>query len=412
MEKALNTPALIPKALNKHLHWLYLLLAPVALVAPIMLPYFIGVLILLEFFISGIKFDEIHQFNRRQIWLMLPVLIIAGSCIWGVNTTHSLNTAGPLSVIIMSTSAYILALRQLKPSHFTSRLKLLLVGTAIAITMLLINQVIGEPLQAYKNASTGAVYTKFSVFLNVVFWASFFLFKQFKIRLLISAVTAAILIVADCEGCIAGFAIGFITFMAASWRPTAVAKLLRITVPAAVIAFPLLMSQLTVDHIQEFQEVVQDISATHRLYIWRNMSKQIFERPILGFGLNTTRLQIHPWEHQQITFKDDGRYVTQDSSLKPLHPHNFAIQIWLELGIFGFCLLLIILDRIINRLKSMQYRDITLPVFTTMGTMLAVNFSLWQTWLMATIAFGLTIIFACIGEGVKNEDKESASIPA
>ena len=63
----------------------------------------------------------------------------------------------------------------------------------------------------------------------------------------------------------------------------------------------------------------------------------VFQRPLLGWGLDTSRAipggtdlrPIHyivPWSDKPITHPDQNL---------PLHPHNAALQIWLELGLFG-----------------------------------------------------------------------------
>jgi hypothetical protein len=67
----------------------------------------------------------------------------------------------------------------------------------------------------------------------------------------------------------------------------------------------------------------------HRLEIWDYMSYRILEHPILGWGLGTSRTLDYLDPHGNLY-----QFATESAG----HPHNVAIQLWVELGLPGLAL--------------------------------------------------------------------------
>ncbi|HSV29572.1 MAG TPA: O-antigen ligase family protein, partial [Candidatus Omnitrophota bacterium] len=81
-------------------------------------------------------------------------------------------------------------------------------------------------------------------------------------------------------------------------------------------------------------------SALHRVMIWRFASEKALERPALGWGLEASRELPGGKEGGELWMRatPDAPLVAQMQQRLPLHPHNFAVQIWLELGAVGILL--------------------------------------------------------------------------
>lgn len=87
-------------------------------------------------------------------------------------------------------------------------------------------------------------------------------------------------------------------------------------------------------------------SAAHRLLIWDFTAERIAERPWLGWGMDASRAipggSGTPDAARQagfgLTSEADAAWFTK-AQLLPLHPHNLALQAWLELGVVGALLL-------------------------------------------------------------------------
>jgi exopolysaccharide production protein ExoQ len=65
-------------------------------------------------------------------------------------------------------------------------------------------------------------------------------------------------------------------------------------------------------------------SARHRLEIWWFTGSHIADRPVLGWGLDSSR-----------AIPGGSDPTPEGPPWLPLHPHNGALQIWLELGLPG-----------------------------------------------------------------------------
>ena len=105
-------------------------------------------------------------------------------------------------------------------------------------------------------------------------------------------------------------------------------------------------------------------------------------KPIIGHGIDVAR--------DIKDFKNDGKF---QKSNRILHPHNFAIQIWLELGAIGavlFSTLLSIIIYTISKLKT--HRSLYLSTLITALCFYSFSYSLWQSWLLGTIFITLTFI--------------------
>lgn len=104
-----------------------------------------------------------------------------------------------------------------------------------------------------------------------------------------------------------------------------------------------------------------------RLDIWRFAADRIFERPFFGWGLDAARMF---------------------SPHIPLHTHNAAIQIWLELGAVGAAIAALFWVWIGGRLDAMEATDRPLAAaacacasaYLTIG---ALSFGVWQEWWLA-----------------------------
>jgi exopolysaccharide production protein ExoQ len=137
---------------------------------------------------------------------------------------------------------------------------------------------------------------------------------------------------------------------------------LRVTTPTAVIgAMPSLSD-----------------SAKHRLYIWQFTSQRIAEKPFVGWGFDGSR---------SIPGGRDPAPV--GDSLLPLHPHNAALQVWLELGLTGALLASLFIGAVfIAPSASGAERPVEAArhamIVTLFGNAL-MSFGIWQNWWFATL---------------------------
>jgi exopolysaccharide production protein ExoQ len=122
-------------------------------------------------------------------------------------------------------------------------------------------------------------------------------------------------------GLIAGVAVAVLLYLAR--RP--IARLAAIVSVAAILTAPLTFPALyEVPAVHDWAVGYYKWSARHRLEIWWFAGSRIAERPILGWGLDSSR-----------SIPGGNEPTPEGPPWLPLHPHNGALQVWLELGLPG-----------------------------------------------------------------------------
>jgi O-antigen ligase len=114
----------------------------------------------------------------------------------------------------------------------------------------------------------------------------------------------------------------------------------------------------------------------HRLLIWKFTAERIAERPILGWGLESSK--VIPGNKS----RPDGL-----EPALPLHPHNAALQVWLELGVVGALIaaaLAVFLGRAIRRLPTPSAVAAS-GCFASATVISFVSYGIWQSWWLAAM---------------------------
>jgi O-antigen ligase len=125
-------------------------------------------------------------------------------------------------------------------------------------------------------------------------------------------------------------------------------------------------------------------SAGHRLLIWSFVGDHIAERPLVGWGLDSSR-----------AIPGGKELIRPGQPWLPLHPHDAALQLWLELGAPGAVLLALIFALLWLRLAAVPWPPLyaaaaggSLSVATVI---VLAGWGIWEEWWLATLAF---VVFA------------------
>lgn len=101
--------------------------------------------------------------------------------------------------------------------------------------------------------------------------------------------------------------------------------------------------------------------------------------------------------------------LDQSEEALPLHPHNGAIQIWLELGFIGALLAAFLSFKIIKNFwgKAHSKKEVAyaLGLYSSSFTMICVSYGLWQSWWLSGLFIASTIYIATEG-GVFHKNKK------
>jgi hypothetical protein len=128
-------------------------------------------------------------------------------------------------------------------------------------------------------------------------------------------------------------------------------------------------------------------SAAHRLLIWDFVAGRIAERPALGWGMEGSRAvpgrdaRPSPELLERFRLSDPAaaNYLPK-AELLPLHPHNGALQLWLELGSAGAALgaaLAFLLGRAAARAAR---PEVATAVLASGAATALLSFGAWQEW--------------------------------
>lgn len=180
-----------------------------------------------------------------------------------------------------------------------------------------------------------------------------------------------------------GLVIAGITLIPAVSRSKLTAPALAALLAAAVIAAPFMAERLYASVGDSVKSA--DPSIIHRLAIWDNAAALIAREPVIGYGIEASRIIGRGGV--------DLPVLGADSAIRfealPLHPHNAAIQIWLELGGIGallYAVLLFILTQMVWRqAQSPLLRASLMGGWASAVAILHLSYGVWQFWWIATL---------------------------
>lgn len=167
---------------------------------------------------------------------------------------------------------------------------------------------------------------------------------------------------------------------------------------------------LTFHHWRQFFPEHQDVSWVHRLHIWSYVAKKIAEHPLRGWGINSARHEIF---QEKLVWSLPGKDLPSKMYVTPaisLHPHNMALQIWLELGAVGAVLLAIIMTlvgRFLCQGFSHPWPQTCLASMFSVALIFGyLSYGIWQSWWYSAfcIAFIGGAVIQCY-ERIKTDEE-------
>ncbi|MBI08816.1 MAG: hypothetical protein CMM55_04760 [Rhodospirillaceae bacterium] len=186
-------------------------------------------------------------------------------------------------------------------------------------------------------------------------------------------------------------------------------KLLRFLLPTAMAATLLIGPSLFAVIDKPVRQFLGDgnSSIVHRLQIWEFTNKHIQENPLTGLGFNGSR-QAPGGSERYILRNNLGQMIGQGDRL-PLHPHNGAMQIWLELGLPGAILIASLAALTGYRAISLRKRRdaaTAAGLVTTAFLIWLLSFGVWQSWWVST--FVLVFLLAVPSRRFSREKKSTS----
>jgi O-antigen ligase len=137
-------------------------------------------------------------------------------------------------------------------------------------------------------------------------------------------------------------------------------------------------------------KVEKQASLAHRLGIWQFTSVRIGERPLFGWGLDSAR--IIPGGHEILGTRGEAM---------PLHPHDEALQLRLDLGVPGVLLGLGFLSGLFHAIRA-RWDDrvgtaVTLALVSSASLFAAISYNLWHVWWLTMVWLAGSFMAAFVG---------------
>lgn len=151
---------------------------------------------------------------------------------------------------------------------------------------------------------------------------------------------------------------------------------LGISVPLAEVA-----QGWATDHIHPING-----SFGQRLEIWEFTAKRILEKPILGWGFDSARAIPNMGEV--------SKYQGPLESIIPVHPHDWFLQIILELGVVGAGLMIALWLwwlHLTSRLHP-AVQPAALAIYSVAMVIGGFSIGMWQSWWLAALIFTAMIL--------------------
>jgi O-antigen ligase len=180
---------------------------------------------------------------------------------------------------------------------------------------------------------------------------------------------------------LAGLSMGLAVYSA---RP-AVGRAAMVISVIAIVTAPLTFARLErLPGLGEMADTVK-ISAGHRLLIWSFAGDRIAERPLTGWGLDSSR-----------AIPGGDEPIRPGETWMPLHPHNAALQVWLELGAPGAVLFALLVATLWGTLARVEWPGLFAAAAGGSLTIAFVGcfatYGIWQEWWLGTWSFSLFLI--------------------
>ena len=229
---------------------------------------------------------------------------------------------------------------------------------------------------------------------------------------------------------------GIAVFAAVYFLGNRIITALAVLVVAGTLAAPLLPSTILSPEV--IRETLPSIAAAqfHRALIWDFAAARILERPLRGWGLNSSR--TIPGGDKQISraVRDRTTVAEADEAeanrtpvlddidaappenweLLPMHPHNAVLQWWLELGLPGAALgagLILSLLIACRRYVAQRLEQATCVTVIFSATVISLlSYNIWQSWWLAALWLTTVMVTGVLPVAGRDPPREAPAQPA
>ena len=329
----------------------------------------------------------------RRLVPFLAALVLWGllSSLWAIEPRRSLLIALRLTGLFTAGLALIAAASEIRAPH---RLFLcLLAGFALSLLLAAVQYAthgaLTAPLarRAFIEPALNNIEDGFGLLLPPL-GATLILCRCRIAAAVLAVPTIAVIFLLVGDAARIAFLAGIVAAVPLYFRRRWLTRLAAVVSVVFILAAPAILPPLAAVGAVRHDALEVKISAWHRLKIWSFVGGKIAEKPVFGWGLDASR--AIPGGNAPIPDAPSGQQWL------PLHPHNAALQLWLELGAPGAIVFAWFVAWIWLALGAVNWPPLyAAAAGSSLVTALIVAFGsygVWQEWWIATEFLTLFLI--------------------
>jgi exopolysaccharide production protein ExoQ len=345
---------------------------------------------------------------------LLGVLAWMGvSCFWAPDAPHALALLGKIVAMALAGVCISGVFKNLPPEKTDACLRALLMGFIIALIWAAFDRHFEGYMRAFfkREEPSSDLYERLLPYnmgatsLVIFLWPALWGLAKGKKYLGFIVIGATALTLKDLysHSALWGLFVGLFFFMG-----TFVLRKIFLYTTAACLFFAVLGAPQLTLHVMDPVVLEEKLpqgakpSYIHRVWIWQYVAHKILEKPFAGWGLDASRHETLKqgllWGSQRFCIPYEGK-IPYDSCLNealPLHPHNVALQIWLELGAVGAALFAFFFSGVLVSIgRANVNRSVQATFAATFGSGFFISstaYGMWQSWWVASLIFGAGLL--------------------
>lgn len=151
-----------------------------------------------------------------------------------------------------------------------------------------------------------------------------------------------------------------------------------------------------------------------RLHIWWAFARQIDEALLFGHGLQASRkaAEAYPYVLSATIERSNGSTIVIHP-LGQIHPHNFSIQVWYELGLVGVALTTLIMLLLLRQLAKLGDKAmiVTSALMASIWSVTYLSHGAWQHWWWAMVGVVAMVSAAVIKSSRSERGRQTTRRP-
>lgn len=329
---------------------------------------------------------------------------------WSIDPLTGLDQLPRMAYLLLAGVAMTAVAAALPQADARAATRALLAGMAVAAALLVVEAASGGAIKSLVSDKRYPVMAlkAGSTILALLLWPALAALIDDGRRTAAAMLAAAVavpLAVLDGRAAFLAATAGGAVFLLAWRRPRATAYALSAVGVAGVLAAPFLVLDVAYPWLGGLDGgELLPFSGRHRLEIWHFAAERILERPWTGWGLNVSRV-----------FPGGDRILDAATGAMqmPLHPHNAALQWWLELGLPGAAagaVAILLLARAALRLPTPAARAGGLALLTSGLVVSMLSYGAWQNWWLAAMGLAAAAM-AAAGRSAEASPGSRRSLP-